>query len=471
MVKGTSGLSQKQGRFGSEPADETGEIFRDIVTIPRIMIAGSHSGCGKTTISRGLMQALVARGLVVQPFKVGPDFIDPTHHTVICARPSRNLDPFMMGEEGVMQTFASASRGADIAVIEGVMGLFDGLDGTPEASTAHVAGLLSSPVLLVVDVKGMSASANALVRGYAGFDPSLTISGVIFNRVGSGRHRDLIERTRELPAMGWVKRRGELTVGSRHLGLHMANEVPLDTAAGDAVSRDCDIDAILETARSAPALSVGRKQFPDSLNRPRIGVAMDEAFCFYYEDNLDRLRSCGAEIVRFSPVREPLPDVDGLYLGGGYPELHAGALEHSPCRHQVKNAGEGGMPIYGECGGLLFLSGSIAAGKDFRMAGILPASGEMTERVQALGYSRGTCVAGNSFFHEGMEVRGHEFHYSRLDCDRDAAFIIRLGRGCGIAEGRDGLSEHNVTGCYTHSYFTNEFAGSFVRAATLFKNR
>jgi cobyrinic acid a,c-diamide synthase len=456
---------------GASPGPETGEITRTTVDIPRIVVAGTHSGCGKTTVSRGIMQALKARGLVVQPFKVGPDFIDPTHHTAICTRPSRNLDPFMMGEDGVVRTFASACRGADIAVIEGVMGLFDGVDGTPEASTAHVAGLLSSPVLLVVDAKGMSASANALIRGYSGFDPSLTVSGIIFNRIGSERHRDLIERTRVVPAMGWVKRREALAVGSRHLGLHMANEVPLDDTAGEAISSDCDIDAILEMARSAPPLTVGEIVYPVPGNRPRIGVALDEAFCFYYQDNLDRLRSRGAEIVTFSPVREPLPQVDGLYLGGGYPELHAAALENSPCRYQLKSAADSGMPVYGECGGLLFLSRSLSAGGNFRMAGILPAAGEMTEKVQALGYSDGTCTAGNSFFREGMAVKGHEFHYSRLACERDARFIIRLGRGSGIAEGCDGLSEHNVTGCYTHSYFTDEFARSFVDAAALFGRR
>ncbi|HVP94733.1 MAG TPA: cobyrinate a,c-diamide synthase [Methanoregulaceae archaeon] len=462
MTKGTITASAKQRN------PEDGEIIQKTVQIPRILIAGSHSGCGKTTISRGLMQALAARGLVVQPFKVGPDFIDPTHHTIICTRPSRNLDPFMMGEEGVRQTFASACRGADIAVIEGVMGLFDGLDGTPESSTAHVARLLLSPVVLVVDAKGMSASANALIRGYSGFDPSLTLRGVIFNRIGSERHRALIEYTRELPAMGWVKRREALEVESRHLGLHMANEVPLDNVAGEAISSDCDIEAILKTARSAPALSYKEEIFPGPENRPRIGVANDEVFCFYYQDNLDRLRSCGAEIVAFSPVHESLPEIDGLYLGGGYPELHAGALETSPCRVQVKKAAEAGMPVYGECGGLLFLSRSIMAGGNFRMSGILPAAGEMTERVQALGYSKGRCITGNSFFRKGMEVKGHEFHYSRLACDGDAQFIIKLERGSGISGGNDGLSEYNVTGCYTHAYFTNEFAGSFVRAATLF---
>jgi cobyrinic acid a,c-diamide synthase len=456
---------------GASSDPETGEISRTTVRIPRIVIAGTHSGCGKTTVSRGIMQALKTRGLVVQPFKVGPDFIDPTHHTAICTRPSRNLDPFMMGGDGVRRTFASACRGADIAVIEGVMGLFDGLDGTSESSTADVAGLLSSPVLLVVDAKGMSASANALIRGYSGFDPSLTISGVIFNRIGSERHRDLIERTREVPAVGWVKRRAALTVGSRHLGLHMANEVPMDDAAGEAISSDCDIGAILELARSAPPLPVRETIYPVPGDRPRIGVALDEAFCFYYQDNLDRLRSFGAEIVTFSPVREPLPQVDGLYLGGGYPELHAAALENAPCRRRLKSAAEAGMPVYGECGGLLFLSESLSAGGNFRMTGILPAAGEMTEKVQALGYSKGTCGGGNAFFHEGMTVKGHEFHYSRLACERDARFIIRLGRGSGIAEGCDGLSEHNVTGCYTHSYFTDEFARSFVNAAALFGRR
>ncbi|HTY14943.1 MAG TPA: cobyrinate a,c-diamide synthase [Methanoregulaceae archaeon] len=467
MRKGT--IAGNRGR--STPGGEEEVISRTSVAIPRILIAGTHSGCGKTTISRGIMQALAARGLIVQPFKVGPDFIDPTHHTAICSRPSRNLDPFMMGGDGVKQTFASASRGADIAVIEGVMGLFDGLDGTVEASTADVAGLLSAPVLLVVDAKGMSASANALIRGYSEFDPALAIRGVIFNRIGSERHRELIERTREANVLGWVKRRESLAVGSRHLGLHMAAEVPPDNAAGDAVSTDCDLDAILETAGSAPVLSVDVRSRSCAVGRPRIGVAQDEAFCFYYEDNLDRLRSSGAEIVSFSPVHDTLPDVNGLYLGGGYPELHAAALEKSPCRSLVKSAAEAGMPIYGECGGLLYLSESITAGNSYAMAGVLPSTGEMTGIVQALGYSAGVCIAGNSFFREGMPVKGHEFHYSRLECSRDARFSIRLERGSGIGDGRDGLSEHNVTGCYTHSYFTDEFACSFVRAAALFGRR
>ena len=198
--------------------------------IPRVLIAGTHSGCGKTTIARGLMQAFTSQGLVVQPFKVGPDFIDPTHHTMICGRASRNLDPFMMGEEGVRETFVHASGGADIAVIEGVMGMFDGLDGTLNASTAHVAEILDTPVILVVDVKGMSRSANAIVSGFAGSPGGERIAGVIFNRLGSDRHRTLIEQSAGRNILGWVRRRPGLEVKSRHLGLVMASEVGEDTA-------------------------------------------------------------------------------------------------------------------------------------------------------------------------------------------------------------------------------------------------
>ncbi|MEI7433625.1 MAG: cobyrinate a,c-diamide synthase [Methanomicrobiales archaeon] len=439
--------------------------------IPRILIAGTHSGCGKTTIARGLMQAFTSQGFVVQPFKVGPDFIDPTHHTTICGRNSRNLDPFMMGEGGVRETFVHATRGADIAVIEGVMGMFDGLDGTLESSTAHVADLLDTPVILVVDVKGMSRSANAIVRGFTGSQGGERVAGVIFNRLGSERHRTLIERSAGRNILGWMKRRPGLEVKSRHLGLVMASEVDNDSAAGEAVCEDCDTRAILEIARNTSPFAVQEPLPEGTGDRPVIGIAHDEAFCFYYQDNLDRLVASGAELVFFSPLRDPLPETDAIYLGGGYPELHAGALEASPATKAVAAAGDRGMPIYAECGGLLYLTRGIQTDREYRMAGVLPACAEMTGSVQALGYSDGRGSGKNSYISPGMKIRGHEFHYSRIECMPDARFIIELSRGKGISGSRDGLSEHETTGSYTHSYFTREFSDSFVNAARRFKKQ
>ncbi|MDD3622085.1 MAG: cobyrinate a,c-diamide synthase, partial [Methanofollis sp.] len=220
--------------------------------IPAIVIAGTHSGCGKTTLASGIMAALQARGLEVQPFKVGPDFIDPSHHTAICGRPSRNLDPFMMGEDGVARTFLAASVGADIAVIEGVMGMYDGLEGGDLGSTAHVARILGAPVVLVADVGGMSRSAHALVRGYTTYDPAVRFAGVIFNRVGSPRHREMIEEELTVSALGWVPTKKEKAVSSRHLGLAMAGEASM-AAFGEVCEAHCDLDALVASATSAPA--------------------------------------------------------------------------------------------------------------------------------------------------------------------------------------------------------------------------
>ena len=330
--------------------------------IPRIIIAGTHSGCGKTTIATGIMAALTARGKKVQPFKVGPDFIDPSHHTRICGRPSRNLDPFMMGEEGCIDTFIRATHGDDIAVIEGVMGIYDGVDGTDCASTAHVARILNAPVILVVDVKGMSRSVHALIRGFKDFDSSISFAGVILNHVGSIRHRHMIEGSLPLPSFGWIPRREDIAIESRHLGLKMAHETGSMEKTGRLIEEFCDLDAIVASAQKSPVSTPQKKIVQPEKRKPiraTIGVALDDAFCFYYQDNLDRLRASGAELVFISPLTGRLPEVDALYLGGGYPELHLPALESSPFTREVKSAVDAGMPVYGECGGLLYLTREI----------------------------------------------------------------------------------------------------------------
>ena len=438
-------------------------------TVPRIVIAGTHSGCGKTTIASGIMAALTRRGLNVQPFKVGPDFIDPSHHTRICRRISRNLDPFMMGEQGCIDTFIRATKGADIAVIEGVMGMYDGVDGSDISSTAHVARILKAPAVLVVDAKGMSRSVHALIDGYQRYDPTLTFCGVIFNRMGSPRHRSMIEPSLAVPSFGYIPRKDELAVESRHLGLRMAHESGTMGEFGKIIEENGDMDALLGAAQHAPPLitTIDAGDF-ERPTRATIGVASDEAFCFYYQGNLDCLKRAGAELVFFSPLSGSLPEVDAVYLGGGYPELHLAALESSRCRQELKHAADTGMPVYAECGGLMYLTGEIQSDKTYRMCDILPASAEMTRRIQALGYVKAESVGDHPFLPSGQTVTGHEFHYSRLEPACDAGYALRLSRGKGIEHGKDGMISGSVLGCYTHAYFTPSFAKSLVDSALRF---
>jgi cobyrinic acid a,c-diamide synthase len=414
------------------------------------------------------MSALTARGLKVQPFKVGPDFIDPSHHTRICARPSRNLDPYMMGEQGCIDTFIRATTGADIAIIEGVMGIYDGIDGTDFASTAHLARILNAPIILVVDIKGMSRSVLALIRGFRDFDTTITIAGVILNQVGSQRHRKMIDGSLPLPTLGWIPKREDIRIESRHLGLKMAHETGAMKEFGSVIEEFCDLDALIACANKVTRITAQKKVAGTGSGKrvhASIGVALDDAFCFYYQDNLDRLHDHGAELVFFSPLIDPLPEVDALYFGGGYPELYLPALESSRCTREMKTAFEAGMPVYAECGGLLYLTREIMADRTYRFCGILPANAEMTSRVQALGYVQGESLVETSFLSRSQSIIGHEFHYSRVLPDRDAEFAFRLTRGRGIDSGKDGLLSGNVVGTYTHAYFTDAFAKNFIDAA------
>lgn len=444
--------------------------------IPAVLVAGTSSGVGKTTVVLGMMAALRRRGLVVAPFKVGPDFIDPSHHAAICGRPSRNLDTFMMGMDGVRRSFARGVEGADVAVIEGVMGLYDGLDATEVASSASVAKALGAPVLLVMNVHGTSRSAAAMALGYRSYDPKVEVAGLILNRVGSERHRSLLEDALAplgIPILGTLPRRGEIALPSRHLGLEMGFESRHDLdALADFVEENAYLDRILELgcnvaepeAQAEPEAETVQDQ---EGGRIRIAVAYDEAFCFYYAENFEILRRLGADLRFFSPIRDPLPEADGLYLGGGYPELYASALEESPTRHEIKKAAEDGMPIYGECGGLMYLCESVISKDGFsekKMAGVLPATTTMTGRLQALGYVEGDVVAENPVVAKGTVIRGHEFHYSKMDCARDARFAYRFRRGKGIDGNKDGLVEHEVLGSYLHTHFSTFSVERFVES-------
>jgi cobyrinic acid a,c-diamide synthase len=439
--------------------------------IPTLLIAGTHSGCGKTTIACGIMAALTARGLRVQPFKIGPDFIDPSHHTAICGRPSRNLDPFMMGEEEVVRVVADASEGADVSVIEGVMGMFDGLEGTATASTAHVAQILSLPVILVVDVSGMSRSVHAVIQGFRTYDPAVEVGGVICNRVGSDTHRRLIESSLAVRVYGWIHTDPARGTRSRHLGLLMAGEDETMGAWGSVMEEQCDLDALLNDAiRLRPEVTT--LYSPSENNGVRVGVALDPAFCFYYRENLDRLKRMGGKMIYFSPLSERLPDVDLLYLGGGYPELHAAVLSSSPCTAEIRMAAEKGLPIYAECGGLTYLCRTLTIqGSEYRMAGVLPAEAEMHSRYQALGYVEASCTGASPLLPASLSYRGHEFHYSAIQCDPEARFGVQLTRGKGIGEGRDGLAEQETVGTYSHAYFTDDFARALLSAGRRWQKR
>ena len=437
-------------------------------TVPRIVIAGTGSGCGKTTIASGLVAALRARGLCVQAFKVGPDFIDPSYHRVSSGRPARNLDPFMMGEAGVIDTFVRASKGADIAVIEGVMGLFDGVDGGDFSSTAHVARILDAPVMLVVQVRGMSRSVHAMVHGFLSFDPAVRVEGFICTMGGSERHEQMIRSYGQIPCYGWVPRRDDLVVDSRHLGLVMAEEDDHMQQYGTIIEECCNIEGLIACAKQTSALSALPLAL-DTKQRVKIGVALDTAFCFYYEDNLDMLRHFGAELIFFSPMTDALPEADAYYFGGGYPELHMDKLTDAPCISALQRSALDGKIILGECGGLMWLSESITSDeKTVPMAGLLPASCEMEKKLVGLGYAQGE-VTGGSLFPRGSSIFGHEFHYSRTSVDPgfDARFAYTMSRGKGICDGMDGLYVDTVIGYYTHMYLTPPLARSLIRTIEL----
>jgi cobyrinic acid a,c-diamide synthase len=432
-----------------------------------VLIAGTNSGVGKTTASMGLMAALVKRGMQVQPYKVGPDYIDPSYHTAICKRASRNLDTFMMEVEGVKKEVARTSGGSDISVIEGVMGLFDGMDSTEVASSAHVAKSLDVPVILVVNVHGMSRSAAAIVKGYSEFDPGVEVAGVILNKVGSPRHAKMIrDCIPDIPIVGALPRNKDISVPSRHLGLHMAFECEFDTSElAGFIEENVDLDTIIGLAREPNADVYEEKEMPEA--DLKIGVAMDKAFCFYYADMFDEFRRKGAEVVFFSPMAGELPDVDGMYFGGGYPELYPCELEASATTKALKDLSADGMPIYGECGGLQYLSTSYEIDDvTYKMADLFPARTVLTKKLQALGYTEGYA---HGPFIKGP-VRGHEFHYSTTFCDNDARLTFEMKRGKGIKDGWDGIVEHNSLACYQHAHPVSFPVKAFVNMCREYKH-
>ncbi len=459
--------------------------MRNTFNIPRVVIAATGSGVGKTTATVGLIAALRSRGLKVAGFKCGPDYLDPTYHRRAAGVTSHNLDGWMMGRDAVLATFARASRDFDLAIIEGMMGLFDSATPTgDEGSTAEIAKWLSAPVLLVTDASGMARSIAAMATGYANFDPTLNVAGVICNRVGSRGHLDMLRMaSTEVDVVGGLPGDAELAFPERHLGLRSADEdaVPqrLFDAWGKLASEWLDLDAIISVARTAPAIEIDQVKQVVGDGHPtcRIGLAWDDAFHFYYEDNLRRLEACGAEIVRFSPTRdESLPEVDGLYFGGGYPEVLARELSNNHAMlGAVRNFAESSRPIYAECGGLMYLSEAIRTldGRDWPMAGLIPGIAVMSPRLQALGYVEVETRASSILGSAGTRFRGHQFRYSMLAGEGAASPSLYRVRPKWGAEFEEGYTRANLVASYVHAHWASNpsIAEAFVRACALERDK
>jgi cobyrinic acid a,c-diamide synthase len=438
------------------------------VVIPRLVVAAPASGSGKTTVATGLIAALTAQGLDVSPHKVGPDYIDPGYHALAAGRPGRNLDPWLTSEDLVAPLFLHGARDADIAVVEGVMGLYDGVAGRGEfASTAHVAKLLNAPVVLVVDAAGAGRSVAALVHGFVTYDPGVRVGGVILNRVGSDRHEEIgraaIEET-GLPVLGVLRRRDDIATPSRHLGLIPVAERRSEAVAtvarlGALVTGSCDLRGLVALANTAGPL--GAEPWDPGHGggaRTRIAVAGGPAFTFGYAENDELLTAAGAEVVHFDPLRDPAlpPGTRGVVIGGGFPEAYAAELSaNAPLRRAVA-AFRG--PIYAECAGLLYLARRL---DDTPMCGVLDADARMTSRL-TLGYREAVAVRDSPVARAGERVRGHEFHRT----------VIARGPGSEpawqwSAEGPDGFTSANCLASYLHLHWagTPQMATRFVGAA------
>ena len=449
---------------------------------PRIIIAATQSGAGKTTITSGILAALKKRGLNVQAYKVGPDYIDTGFHEIASGKPSINLDSWLVGEKTLYKNFFMPSTASEIAVIEGVMGLYDGGVGGI-SSTAEISQILTSPVILVIDAKSMGTSAAAVALGFRDFDKNINLAGVILNRVGSDSHKKMIVDALEkinIKCFGAIKRNAEFVLPERHLGLvptaeNNFSEVIEKICA--TVENELDIDAILEVANSAPAVnpqkSLSPIPYPLSL---KIAVAKDAAFNFYYEESLNALKKRGAEIVYFSPLAdEELPkNISGLIIGGGFPEMFAEKLQaNKKIRAAIRTAAENNLPIYAECGGFMYLMNSITdfwGGFNFEMCGVIPARAVMTDKLQTVGYIEAEilqdCIIGKA----GEKLHAHEFHFSTAEIFYDKNIFsckrMRTGKiSCA------GFFDKNIVASYLHIHFAGctNAADNFIAACKNYK--
>ncbi|MFI0168667.1 cobyrinate a,c-diamide synthase [Streptomyces sp. NPDC017095] len=428
--------------------------------VPRLVVAAPSSGSGKTTVATGLMAAFAARGLAVSPHKVGPDYIDPGYHALATGRPGRNLDAYLCGPELIAPLFLHGARGCDLAVVEGVMGLYDGAAGHGElASTAHVAKLLRAPVVLVVDASAQSRSVAALVHGFASWDPEVRLGGVILNKVGSDRHEELLREALDssgVPVLGALRRAVQVDTPSRHLGLVPVAErraEALDAVAAMAaqVEKGCDLDALARLAASAGPLPDTAWEPPGTAarRRPVVAVAGGPAFTFSYAEHGELLTAAGADVVVFDPLRdERLPEgTAGLVIGGGFPEVYGAELSaNEPLREAVAGLARSGAPVAAECAGLLYLCREL----DGRpMCGVLDATARMTGRL-TLGYRDAVAVGDSALAAAGTRTRGHEFHRT----------VVEPGAGAAPAWGVtaparrvEGFVQQGVHASYLHTHW------------------
>jgi len=448
--------------------------------LPRAVVAGLSGDAGKSLVTLGLARAFRQLGLRVAPFKKGPDFIDAAWLGAAAGAPGRNLDTYLMPAPAILGSLSRAARSADLALIEGNRGLFDGFDAKGSHSTAQLAKLIGAPIILVVSAAKVTRTVAAMVLGCRALDPELPLAGVILNRVATSRQEKVIRQALAndvgVPVLGAIPRLEAEHLPSRHLGLVCAAEHPAREAALDglasAISQHVDVDAV--RAIAAEAVSLPAAVLPEPRRnggRPvRIGVLRDAAFSFYYPENLEALEAAGAELTFVSPLSDPeLPAVDGLYAGGGFPEEHAARLTaNESLRSALATAIAAGLPVWAECGGLMYLSrGLVRDGVQHAMVGALPVVVEHTGRPQGHGYVAARVDAENPFLPAGMRLTGHEFHYSRLSGPPPAGTIFALERGVGVGQGRDGIRLGNVLATYTHLHALGvpDWASSFLRVA------
>jgi cobyrinic acid a,c-diamide synthase len=476
-----------------------------------VVIAGTHSGCGKTTITLGILAALKKKNIDVRPFKAGPDFIDTGLHSLITGRTSRNLDLWMCGGDYVKECFDKHSADADISVIEGVMGMYDG-----SLSTADLAAALDLPVILVVDAYGMAESAGAVVKGFKEYGSGeagkrgsakaekkdnkyfrADFAGVIFNRVASDRHyKRLKDSVQGVPVLGYLPRSLDFKIPERHLGLVVAEENPIDEKEigklADAILAHIDIDSIVRKCRRSEEQKrgSGKAGKRGSKRTSKIGIAYDKAFCFYYEDNLDLLNAAGAEIVRFSPLSDSrVPDdVDALYMGGGYPELYAEQLsKNKSMLVSIRKCAEDGMPVYAECGGFMYLTEGIydLENKVYPMSGVFPLKTRMTKKRARLGYRETVFIDDSILGKKDEVIRGHEFHYSEIAEKQEsnepltsalprfrASELYSVKDGTGSYIYNEGCRLNNAFGSYIHIHFGSnpQIADNFLNFIKTVRN-
>ena len=457
-------------------------------SIPRIIIAAPKGRSGKTTVTMGLLAALTKRGLKVQPYKKGPDYIDPSWMTAITGRPCRNLDSVLMSKDTIVNSFITNATDVDIAIVEGAMGLHDGYDMQGSGSTAQIAKIIKAPVILVVDCTRMTRSVAAMVMGYQVFDKEINIKGVILNKVSGPRHRktltEAVESFCKIPVLGYLPKNDTLTIPDRHLGLIPAGESDsynknIDEI-GKVVAEHVDLDMVMAIAQDAELLTseIDQLDFPiNNAKKVRIGVIHDNVFSFYYPENLTRLEAEGAELVTLNSLQDKdIGQVDALYIGGGFPEMFAPQLEENrQFRESIRAAIEDGLPVYAECGGLMYLGRQIT-NHDVKgeMVGALPFDVVMEKKPQGHGYTILKVHRDNKYFiAEDEPIRGHEFHNSRLiNLDQsNLDFALEVQRGKGIDGKHDGIIYKNVFAAYNHIHSLSipQWAKNFVKLASEWK--